>query len=244
MAPFNLLLMVSSCNSALCHEIGHRAHASALATLCFPMQSEKAETGVPSAECIRGSDISAWATAVVFGWHLEDIWSSCAIWLKSTSKTKPQRSCLTLSDVSCFHKAVRLSKSDVLSQQWDLFIFPSWSRTSIPWLDCCLYEAQGLDCCSSRFTEVSHSSCRPSGQIKCVPQHTEIHLFVACIEADQIDEAVLIEGQGPIKSQTTKTLDTTDYVNICRVCVSLVKSGTWLSVGLSQCLNLFSMHSV
>lgn len=43
MAPFNLLLMVSSCNSALRHEIGHRAHASALATLCFPMQSEKAE---------------------------------------------------------------------------------------------------------------------------------------------------------------------------------------------------------
>lgn len=54
----------------------------------------------------------------------------------------------------------------------------------------------------------------------------EIHLFSARIEADQIDEAVLSEGQGPIESQTGMTLDTTDYVDVRRVCVSLVKSGT------------------
>lgn len=73
---------------------------------------------------------------------------------------------------------------------------------------------------------MSHSSCRPSGQIKCVPQHAEIHLFLACIKADQIDEAVLSEGQEPIESQTRMTLDTTDYVDVRRVCVSFVKSET------------------
>lgn len=65
--------------------------------------------------------------------HLELL---CHLIKKSTSKRKPQRSHLTLSDVSCFHKAARLSESDVLSRQWDLLIFPSWSRTSIPRLDC------------------------------------------------------------------------------------------------------------